>query len=99
MTMRLATPWPGCQIRTGTMVATVSNNDAIRMWTPDEFSAKFGRAFDYSKDFCALMNADGGACGVHIDGCTWIAGGGMYATFDRIVTSDIRVIWMLFMAP
>lgn len=36
---------------------------------------------------------------IEVFGCTWIDGDGMYAVFDRIVTSDIRVNWMLFMAP
>lgn len=81
------------------MVATVSNNDAIRIWTPAEFTSKFGRAFDASKDFCALMNADGKACGAHIDGCTWIGDDGLYAVFDRTVNGSIRINYLVALAP
>ena len=45
------------------------------------------------------MNADGSANRAHVTGCTWIDGDGMYAVFDRTVSKDIRVNWMLFLAP
>lgn len=99
MTMRLATPWPGCQIRTGTMVATVSSDDAVRMWTPAEFAAKFGRVFDGAKDCVCVMNADGKANNAHVDGATWIDGDGLYAVFDRTVNGNIRINWLVALAP
>ena len=45
------------------------------------------------------MNADGGACGVHIDGCTWIANDGLYAVFDRAVNGSIRINYLVALAP
>lgn len=45
------------------------------------------------------MNANGGVNDVHVTGCTWIGGDGMCSIFDKIVTFDIMVNWMLFMAP
>lgn len=99
MSMTLLTPKPGGRLFSGTIVNTNPNNNALRIISASDMTGTFGRMFDATKDMCMAMNADGGANGGHVTGCTWIAGDGMYATFDRIVTSDIRVNWMLFMAP
>lgn len=99
MSMSLATPWPGCQIRTGTNVLDVHNNNAIRIWTPDEFAEKFGRVFDAGKDFCAVMNGDGNATFTHVEGSTWIGNDGLYAVFDREMNGLIRINWLVVLAP
>lgn len=97
--MTLLTPKPGGRLFSGTVVNTNPNNNALCIISASGMTGTFGRMFDATKDMCMAVNADGGANGGHVTGCTWIAGDGMYATFDRIVTSDIRVNWMLFMAP
>lgn len=99
MSVTQLSPWPGCQIRTGTMVAAVSSANAVRMWTPAEFAAKFGRDFDFNKDFCALMNADGWATSTHVDGAIWKDGDGLYAVFDRTMDGLIRINWLVVLAP
>lgn len=99
MSMTLLTPNPGGRLFSGTVVNMNPANDALRIIPASSMAGTFGRMFDAAKDMCMAMNADGGANGAHVAGCTWIAGDGMYAVFDRIVTSAIRVNWMLFMAP
>ncbi|MDY5003963.1 MAG: hypothetical protein SO057_07465 [Atopobiaceae bacterium] len=44
------------------------------------------------------MNGDGTSTGAHVTGCTWIPNHGLYATFDRIVSSWIRINYMIVMA-
>lgn len=101
MSVTLLTPCPGARIYTGSTVTDMSSiaDNALRLMTPEEMEEKLGRAFDNTKDACMAMNADGNANDAHVTGCTWIDGNGMYATFDRVVSSDIRVNWTLFLAP
>lgn len=99
MSMTLLTPKPGGQLFSGSVVNTNPANNALRIISAADMPGKFGRQFDATKDMCMAMNADGGANEAHVTGCTWIDGDGMYAVFDRIVSKDIRVNWMLFLAP
>lgn len=98
MTMRIMAPCPGYRIYFGTMVLTVSSNDAIRMLSASEFSSKFGRAFDGGRDFAGVMNADGKANNAHVDGATWIDGDGLYAVFNKSFSGAIRINYMIAMA-
>lgn len=101
MSAMLLTPCPGARIYAGSTVADMSSNanNSLRLMTPEDITKNFGRAFDYTKDVCMAMNADGSANDAHVTGCTWIAGDGLYATFDRMVSFWIRINWMLYMAP
>lgn len=101
MSVTLLTPCPGARIYTGSTVADMSSiaDNALRLMTPEEMEEKIGRTFDNTKDCAMAMNGDGTATGAHITGCTWVPGDGLYATFDRTVSSWIRVNWMLFIAP
>lgn len=99
MSVTLLTPKPGGQLFSGTVVNTNPANNALRIISAADMPGKFGRAFDASKDVCMAMNADGKANDAHVAGCTWIAGDGMYAVFDRVVSKAIRINWMLFLAP
>lgn len=99
MSVTLLTPKPGGQIFSGSVVNTNPSNNALRIIPASGMAGTFGRVFDATKDVCMAMNADGNANDAHVTGCTWIDGDGMYAVFDRIVSKDIRVNWMLFLAP
>ena len=85
----------------GTNITDMSSiaDNAMRLMAAGEFRAKFGRAFDNTKDVAMAMNGDGSATGAHVTGCTWVPNDGLYATFDKVVSSWIRVNWLLFMAP
>ena len=100
MSVTLLTPCPGARIYTGSTATDMSSiaDNALRLMTPDDMTKKFGRAFDYKKDCAMAMNGDGTATGAHVTGCTWIDGDGLYATFDRIVSSWIRINYMIVMA-
>lgn len=100
MSVTLLTPCPGARIYTGSTVADMSSiaDNALRLMTPEDITKNFGRAFDNTKDVCMAMNGDGTATGAHITGCTWVPGYGLYATFDRIVSSWIRINYMIVMA-
>jgi len=81
------------KIFTGSKVLTASDNSA-RMWTGSQFANDFGRAFDNSKDFVGVMNADGGSSGAHCQDCT-LLGINLYATFDQVVNGLIRVNYIV----
>lgn len=81
------------------MVAEVSSRDSVRMWTPAEFAAKFGRVFEGGRDFAGVMNADGWANNAHVDGATWIDGDGLYAVFNKSFSGAIRINWLVVLAP
>lgn len=63
----------------GTVVSTVNTSSTAsgheaRLFTKEEFTAKFGRPFDQSKDFIGVMNADGAAESVYLDSVTYFSG-------------------------
>ena len=99
MSVTLLTPKPGGQLFSGSVVNANPANNALRIISAADMAGTFGRQFDATKDVCMAMNADGSANDAHVTGCTWIDGDGMYAIFDRTVSKDIRVNWMLFLAP
>ena len=99
MSVTLLTPKPGGQLFSGSIVNTNPANDSLRIISAADMAGTFGRQFDATKDVCMAMNADGSANDAHVTGCTWIDGDGLYAVFDRTVSKDIRVNWMLFLAP
>ena len=101
MSVTLLTPCPGARIYAGSTVANMSSNadNSLRLMTPEDITENFGRAFDYTKDVCMAMNADGSVHGAHVTGCMWVPNDGLYATFDRVVSGWIRINWLLFIAP
>lgn len=99
MSVTLLMPKPGGRLFSGSVVNANPANNALRIISAADMADTFGRAFDASKDVCMAMNADGNANDAHVTGFTWIDGDGMYAVFDRTVSKDIRVNWMLFLAP
>lgn len=99
MSVTLLTPKPGGRLFSGSVVNANPANNALRIISEADMAGTFGRTFDATKDVCMAMNADGKASNAHVTGCTWIAGDGMYAVFDRVVSSSIRVNWVLFIAP
>ncbi len=101
MSVTQLAPCPGSQLFFGSTVTNMSSitNNALRLMAPGEMKAKFGREFDNTKDIAMAMNGDGTATGAHVTGCTWVPNDGLYATFDRMVSSWIRINWLLFLAP
>lgn len=100
MGMTELAPCPGGRIYAGSVVSSNPRDNALCIIDVTQMPGLFGRVFDPARgDFCAAMNGDGNASAAHVTGCTWISGGGIFATFDRTVTSAIRINWFLYMAP
>lgn len=65
----------------GSVVSTVSSSSTAsgheaRLFARDEFTANFGRAFNVSKDYIGVMNADGTAANAYLDSVTHFAASG-----------------------
>lgn len=74
---------PG-RIFVGTVVSTVGSSSTAsgheaRLFTKSEFKAMFGRAFDMSKDYIGVMNADGSASNTYLDSVTYFTSGNIWA--------------------
>ena len=60
----------------GSVVSTVDSSSAAsgheaRLFTEEEFTEKFGRSFDSSKDYIGVMNGDGRAANAYLDSTTY----------------------------
>lgn len=76
-----------------------SSNDSCILFSREEFRKLFGRYFNQNTDAVFVMNGDGKDIPVHIDGCTYlVAQGDIYANFDRVWSSAIRVNYMVALA-
>lgn len=76
-----------------------SSNDSCVLFSREEFKKLFGRSFNQNTDAVFVMNGDGKDIPVHIDGCTYLADqGAIYANFDRVWLSAIRVNYMVALA-
>lgn len=67
----------------GSVVTTVdssstSSGHEARLFTESEFKARFGRAFDSSKDYVGVMNADGSAVNAYLDSATYYNSGNIW---------------------
>ena len=60
----------------GSVVSTVDSSSTAsgheaRLFTEEEFTEKFGRSFDSSKDYIGVMNGDGMAANAYLDSATY----------------------------
>ena len=74
---------PG-KIFVGSVVTTVDSSSTpsgheVRLFTEEEFTAKFGRPFSASSDYVGVMNADGSAVNTYLDSATYYASGNIWA--------------------
>ena len=68
------------------------------MFSAEDFSDTFGRAFNNLTDFFSVMNADESSSQVHVEGSSWSPEAGMYAVFDRAATGNIRINYVALLA-
>lgn len=69
------------------------------LFTNSEFVASFGREFNCEKDFVGVMSGDNVNIPVHIDGAQYDrVNKRIYATFDRVWNTYIRVNWLVALA-
>lgn len=80
-------------------VVKVPGTTSVRMWTLSEFEQEFGRAFDANSTFVSFYNGDGQANDAHVEGMTYQTGSqeGLYAVFDRTVTTNIRIGYFVYL--
>lgn len=69
---------------------------SVLLFSAAEFEETFGRTYNNSKDFVGVMNGDGASSNCHVDGAQWSSGTGVYATFDRTLSSAwVRVTYVV----
>lgn len=91
-TADVTSPDEPLRVWTGSYVPTV-NDTSARLWTFEEFASHFG-SYDPGRTFIGVMNGDGDANQVHVEGATK-TGAGIYAVFDRAVNGLVRVDWLV----
>jgi hypothetical protein len=67
----------------GTVVSTIessstSSGHEAKLFTEEEFTERFGRAFNVSKDYVGVMNADDAATGAYLDSATRFFSGNIW---------------------
>lgn len=77
----------------GSVVSTVDSSSAAsgheaRLFTEEEFTEKFGRSFDSSKDYIGVMNGDGRAANAYLDSATYFPATGNPSTDERITAGS-----------
>lgn len=82
------------RVFTGTKVLTAGGGDSAVLFEPSDFENICGRAFDSTRYFVGVMNGDGAATPVHVDGATHQSGR-IHAVFDRNQNGQIRVNWLI----
>lgn len=83
---------------TGSSVVNVNGGSSVILFSTDEFAGMFGRQFNVSRDFFAVMNADGNSAHVHVEGATWDSRYGMYAVFSEKMSGLIRINYVCIIA-
>ena len=97
---QLASYVPG-KMFVGTVVSTVDSSSTAsgheaRLFTKDEFVARFGRAFNALKDYVGVMNADGAAAGAYIESATRFASGNIWVGVPGVENgSRIRLNYLV----
>lgn len=83
------------RIFTGTKVVNAKGDNSAVVLTNEEIEEMCGRRFaSASGDFAAVMNGDGAASPVHIDGCTYL-NDSLYATMNAASSANMRVNWII----
>ena len=80
------------RVWTGSYVLA-ANDTSARLWTLEDFSSHFG-AYETGRTFIGVMNGDGDAIQVHVEGATK-TGAGIYAVFDNAISGPVRVDWLV----
>ena len=76
-----------------------SSDSSCALFSRDEFTKLFGRAFNRDKDVVMAMNGDGVDIPVHVEGCTYLGNTGIvYVNFDRVWTGAIRINYAVALA-
>lgn len=69
------------------------------MFTNDEFISKFGRSFDYTTDFIAVISGDNNNIPVHVEGAQLDPSNKkVWAVFDRVWNRSIRLNYIVVLA-
>lgn len=91
----------GVRLFVGSEVAVVyANTDSVKVWSKDDFSKKFGRAFNAATDVVVFMNGDGHANDAHVDGSTF-NDNSVYAVLNKkaSVAASIRLNYIIALHP
>lgn len=76
-----------------------SSDASVCMFTNDEFISKFGRSFDNTVDFIAVINGDNNDIPVHVEGVQLDPSNKkVWAVFDRVWTRAIRLNYIVVLA-
>ena len=72
-----------------------AGDSSVVVWTRDEFRAKFGAQLSPTT-FIGFYNGDHNECSVHVNGAS-VPGdhSSVYAVFDRVIASNIRLNYLV----
>ena len=73
--------------------APVANDTSVILWTFEDFASYFG-SYETGRTFIGVMNGDGDAIQVHVEGATK-TNAGIYAVFDNTVNGSVRIDWLV----
>lgn len=91
---------PG-RVFVGSVVTTVDSSSTAsgheaKLFTRDEFAARFGRAFDASKDYVGVMNADGTAANAYLGSATYFNSGNIWVGVPGVSDGNtIRINYLV----
>ena len=76
-----------------------SSDTSVCMFTNDEFISKFGRSFNHTADFIAVISGDNNNIPVHVEGVQLDPNNKkVWAVFDRVWNSSIRLNYIVVLA-
>ena len=88
----VSSPAEPLRVWTGSYVLA-ANDTSARLWTFEDFASHFG-SYETGRTFIGVMNGDGDAIQVHVEGATK-TNAGIYAVFDNTVNGPVRVDWLV----
>ena len=76
-----------------------SSDTSVCMFTNNEFISKFGRSFNHTTDFIAVISGDNNNIPVHVEGVQLDPNNKkVWAVFDRVWNSSIRLNYIVVLA-
>ena len=72
-----------------------TNTNVIQMWSPSEFSSKFGSNFDAGKDFVGVMNSNYSANAIQTLMAAWDESRGVLLITNQAAKSHIQVNYVV----
>ena len=84
------------QMIVGTAIVKVNNSSQVKLFTAAQFKAIARRAFDKTKDFVGVMNADyHDGMAAHVQGTGCYTDGSIFATIEGSWNTSLRLNYLI----